>query len=340
MDGSARLSEILRTLGVAVPGNGPDDAPGLQVDVGGRRLDVAIEEFSLVDQPRALSIIGAYGRMGGSEGNESIHVVVGERIVAGARDLLRGAGHSWCDLRGHLYLTGPGLLVDTDFSVDVDRPGPARGITGRVPLGTAIDLLLHGSEVSGVREIARRIGAAPSSVSVVLKSLREEGLADKSTVDQESLFWAVADAWKPQWTPVQGDPGSLIQMRTPALRLGFDGRADAGWALSGDLAAAQLGAPIALGGNAAPDLYLPTRTSHRLALSMLRPATTDGFAARVALAPAAAVCEQRVDVDRAGAQTWLLARPLFIALDLAQDPGRGQEILRAWTPEEGGSRVW
>lgn len=340
MEGLLRLSEVLKGLGLAVSPDAPGVVPGLVVNVGGRCRKLSIEEFSLVDRARALSILEAHRGTRNAEADESIAVVVAERIVAGARDLLRDAGHSWCDLRGHIYLTGHGLLVDAAFPVQKDRTRPARGLSGRVSLGTAIDLLLHGPEVSGVREIARRIGAAPSSVSVVLRFLREEGLADKATVDQKSLFWAAAEAWMPQWIPVAGDPSSLMQMRTPALQLGLGERANAGWALSGDLAAARLGAPIAVSGEATPDLYLPTKASHRLAVSMLAPATTDGSTARVALAPVAAVCEQRVDVDQAGATAWLLARPLFIALDLAQDPGRGQEILLAWTPERGGTRVW
>jgi hypothetical protein len=37
---------------------------------------------------------------------------------------------------------------------------------------------------------------------------------------------------------------------------------------------------------------------------------------------------------------WPLAHPVFVALDLAQDTGRGREILDAWTPPERWARVW
>jgi len=43
---------------------------------------------------------------------------------------------------------------------------------------------------------------------------------------------------------------------------------------------------------------------------------------------------------RLGNQRWPLAQPLFVALDLAQDPGRGREILNDWTPPEPWHRVW
>jgi hypothetical protein len=37
---------------------------------------------------------------------------------------------------------------------------------------------------------------------------------------------------------------------------------------------------------------------------------------------------------------WPLAHPLFVALDLASDPGRGTEILAGWRPQEETVRVW
>ena len=55
-------------------------------------------------------------------------------------------------------------------------------------------------------------------------------------------------------------------------------------------------------------------------------------AARVA--PVPMVCSRRVDATAWANQEWPLAHPLFVALDLAQDPNRGTEILQAWTPPE------
>lgn len=340
MDAVQRLLEVLQTLNLPAGLSGSEAVPDLQVDVSGRGLNGRVEGHALIDRPRALAIIAAHGNVGSGEAGDPIVVVVSDRIVQGARDQLRAAGLSWCDLRGHLYLTGNGLLVDTQFPGQAGVSGRPSGLNGQVAIATAVDLLLHGPDVSGVREIARRVGAAPSSVSVVLKSLRDEGLADKTTVDQSGLFWFAAESWKPQWTPVASYPSPVSEMLNPALHLGFHDTTGVGWALSGDLAAASLGAPMGVSGEAAPDLYLPTRQTHRLAVSILEPATTAGYKARLAVAPAAAVCERRFDVHHAHAKQWLVARPLFIALDLAQDPGRGQEILRAWTPEPGGTRVW
>lgn len=61
--------------------------------------------------------------------------------------------------------------------------------------------------------------------------------------------------------------------------------------------------------------------------------------ATVRVAPVPSVVQQRVDPDiNPGA--WPPAHPLFVALDLAQDVGRGREILDAWTPEARWARVW
>jgi hypothetical protein len=44
------------------------------------------------------------------------------------------------------------------------------------------------------------------------------------------------------------------------------------------------------------------------------------------IAPVPLVCSRRVDTTGRAAEIWPLAQPLFVALDLAQDPGRGKEI--------------
>jgi hypothetical protein len=60
--------------------------------------------------------------------------------------------------------------------------------------------------------------------------------------------------------------------------------------------------------------------------------------ATIRVAPVRLVCECRVDLPD---HEWPLARPLFVALDLAQDPDRGRAILKEWTPPEAvGQRVW
>ena len=336
----------IRTLPIGAEGRGQD----LVLDLSGRRLRLEVKYYSLIDRSRALQVLHDLDRRGHSSGAEGVVVVVSDRIVGDAREQFREAGVSWFDLRGHLYLIGPGLLIDVGTDRRPQRASSPSAFAGRVGLATAIDILLTRPDRAVVRETARHIGAAPSTVSTAMKSLRNEGLMDeRGTVDLVALFWATAGEWKPQWVPVAQYPNPDGPMRNPALLLGFENAREPGWALGGDVGAAQMGAPIGLASGAAPSLYVPSRQAHRLARSILGETHESASpAARLAVAPVAAVCEERVDVSAARAKLamrdehWLLARPLFVALDLAQDPGRGAEILRGWDPDPslGGARVW
>ena len=321
-----------------------DDGADLVLDQGGRRLQIEIKHFALVDQARASQLVREEALRAPSPGRSAdwIKLVVADRVVAGARDILRDAAMSWFDLRGHLHVRGPSVFIDADVPRYDDVKTPARPFAGRVGLATAIDLLLHPHEPAVVRQISRRVHASPSSVSTALKALRSEGLLGvRGDLDQKALFWETARAWKPRWVSVQQHPHPNGPMRNPALQLELSEPSKLGWALSGDVAAAHLGAPIGVGRSAPPSLYVPTQQVHRLACSILG-ASTDAAepAARLAVAPVAAACENRLDVAGWANESWPVTRPLFIALDLAQDPGRGAEILREWTPEAGGSRVW
>jgi hypothetical protein len=303
-----------------------------------------VKYYSLIDRSRALQVLHDFDPADRPRGAEGVPVMVSERIVADAGEKFREAGISWFDLRGHLYLNAPGLLIDVATDRGSQHASIPRAFAGRVGLATAIDILLTRPDRAVVRETARRIGAAPSTVSTAMKSLRNEGLMDEhGAVDLVALFWATAREWKPQWVPVAQYPHPDGPMRNPALKLGFENAQEPGWALGGDVAAAQMGAPIGLALGAAPSLYLPSRQAHRMARSILGETHESAApAARLAVAPVAAVCEERVDVSAIRDDHWLVARPLFVALDLAQDTGRGIEILQGWDPDLklGGARVW
>jgi hypothetical protein len=341
------LVQTLADLRVKVRMPDPSDtgqAWDLMLDLNGTWVGLDVKYYALVDQPRAAQVIRQLEgwRHCPHGGPKPLPVVVADRIVGGAREQFREAAVSWFDLRGHLYLAQPGLLMDVETPRIGRRVSRPRAFVGRVGLATAIDILLTRPFKAAVRETARRIGAAPSSVSAVMKSLRAEGLiGDDGTVDLEALFWATAREWKPHWVPVSRYPYPDAPMRNPALRLGLDNPQEPGWALGGDLAAAHLGAPIGLASGARPDLYIPTRQAHRLACSILGETRESlASAARLAVAPVVAVCEDRVDVAGWRDEHWFIARPLFVALDLAQDPNRGAEILQGWSPQVGGVRVW
>jgi hypothetical protein len=334
------LSELgLRPIEVGSPHLSQED---LSLVLDGRRLPLELKYYALVDVPRAIQLSAPLLTQSVPDPSV-IRVVVGDRIVDGARKELRDAGVSWFDMRGHLFLTAPGLRVDVETARRGSSQHSHTPLAGRVGLATAIDILLQGpAGRASVRETARRIDAAPSTVSVAMKSLREANLMDgQGTADLPALFWVTAPRWKPRWVSVSRYPHPDAPMRNPALTLGFDDPDLPGWALTGDLAAAALGAPLGVASGTPPQLYLPTKQAQRLAISILGEASATATpAARLAVAPIEAACEQRIDAASWQDEHWLLARPLFVALDLAQDPGRGVEVLRDWSPSVGGDRVW
>jgi hypothetical protein len=272
-----------------------------------------------------------------------VDVVVADRITADGREFLTRAGWSWLDLRGHMRLVGPGLIVDADVPVP-SVPLPERaGIVGRVGVEVATQLLLDPDGQVGIRSTAAALGRSPSAVSRVLHLLRAAGLVDDERRPAvPDLFWELAAHWKPVSHPLAGLPGPGRGPENVVLRLGLDDvETTTGWALSDTVAAAVYGAPVAMRADHARDFYVPDEGTVRRAIQVLGSATTRAASAgRVRLAPVPAVCSQRVDASTWADEPWPLANPLFVALDLAQDPGRGREILEGWTPEAPWRRVW
>lgn len=310
----------------------------LIVEPGREPLSFEIKYYALVDAARAGQLTSRKDDT--RRGNTGL-MVVSDRIVELARDQLRRAQISWFDLRGHLFVTGAGLRLDTATARFAHAPSRPQPFAGRAALATAVDILLNQPAHVAIRETARRIRAAASTVSVAVAVLQDEGLVDgRGVPDLPALFAATARVWKSDWVPVETYPHPDGALRNPALKLGFDRPQAPGWALTGDVAAASLGAPVGLTSAAAPDFYLPSASAHRLAVSILgqaRPSAQQ--AARLALAPIPAACEHRIDAGDTQNEHWLLSRTLFVALELAQDPARGAEILRGWNPTVG-RRVW
>ena len=100
------------------------------------------------------------------------------------------------------------------------------------------------------------------------------------------------------------------------------------------------GAPLAVRADQLLDFYVPDQVTARRAIALLGAASSRSQArCAVRVAPVPAVCGHRVDLATNPFE-WPLAHPLFVALDLAQDAGRGREILDAWTPPDRWARVW
>ena len=117
----------------------------------------------------------------------------------------------------------------------------------------------------------------------------------------------------------------------------LDHLATEGWAAAGDRAALELGAPL-FATDERPFFWVSTQTEMRRAQRTLGNTDRENCKAIVAVAPTPLVCTRRLPTTKA-LKPWPLAHPVFLALDLARDPGRGHEILDKWKPE-GIARVW
>ncbi|MBP2178729.1 hypothetical protein [Amycolatopsis magusensis] len=336
------LTGALEPLGLAwrIPAEADRLGDVIVVLPDGRELGLQLKSAALIT---ADSLPGQLRRW--SKGSESAvaSVAVADRITADARDGLNQAGWSWLDLRGHLRLTGPGVFIDSDVPALTSPVVERRALSGRVGIELAALLLLTPDRGIGVRAAATMLSRAPSSVSEALAALRAEGLVDGANKPEvPHLFWELAENWQPVSQDVASIPGPGRRADNAALRLGLDEvETTVGWALTETVAAAVYGAPVSTRASHPPDFYVPDRATLRRAVQLLGTATTaSSRAGRVRVAPVPLVCSRRVDATAWAKDEWPLANPLFVALDLAQDPGRGREILDGWTPREVGVRVW
>jgi hypothetical protein len=336
MDAVAQVQDALATLGIpsapAPPGS-PANAD-LVIDADGIGLLVELTTMSLVDE-RSLP-----QRTAPAPPNQPVRMLVADRVTAGARRQLLQDGAGYLDLRGHLGIKAPGLVV----SADVPAQGPTRAssnpLAGQAGLEVATSLLMNPQTGASVRSLARDLDRSPSTVSTILKGLREDGLIEPDhTVRESALFWQVTERWSGKHTYLAEIPDPSDPQWEKALRLGHDNVDEPGWALTDTAAAAAYGAPVAFRDGQQLTFFVPNESTLNRATRLLGTQSTPTLApAAVRVAPVPAVCQRRVST--AGLTQWGLAHPLFVALDLAQDPGRGREVLQHWNPTDWASRVW
>jgi hypothetical protein len=291
--------------------------PDLLLEVGGQVL--AVESKNRVTESDVSSVVDQM-RENAKAAEADASLVVADRISKSARDALSLNGVGWLDLRGHLRLRGPRLLIDSDVPPIVREP------TDRVvdlfsPAGcdVSLALLLDPAATLGTMEIARRTGRSPGRVSELVAAMRNAGLVERAGQPLiPELFNALADEWSPRWYRLAAVPPPA-----PFYRL------------SGTLGATWLGAPMIATSNWPPEIYVDDRWNLRHVLSSVGLADEQPAAGSVALCPSRYGFEIEAGVNR----EFPVANHVVIALDLAQDHGRGREILDAWTPE-GRIRVW
>jgi DNA-binding transcriptional ArsR family regulator len=338
VDTETLLIDALAQLGVqARPAVGmPDERIDLVVEPG--ETPVRVKRRALVTDEVARRLLVEVPRPPGS-----VLLVVGDRVTGTARRLLMEHRAGYYDLRGHLALRSASIVIDADVEPVSGRAERTHALSGTAGLEVATALLMEPTAGVAVRELARRLGRSASTVSEVLSALRGSGLVDdRHRVEGTELFWQVADRWpaKRVYLAQLPMPGGDDTITTP-LRLGLDdAERTVGWALTDSAAAAVYGAPLAVRTGQLLDFYLPDQVILRRASTLLGTAPSRSHArCAVRVAPVRAACEHRVDLVTNPLE-WPLAHPVFIALDLAQDAGRGREILGAWTPSERWVRVW
>jgi hypothetical protein len=306
------LVAALTAAGLEIEGAG---ARSLTVRFDDVRFDIDVVPVAYGTAARAEDVVARL------PDTRRVPVLVADRVTADARDRLADAGWGWLDRRGSLRVRGPAVLIDTNVPAAV-RPGqaPDDPVRGRAGIAIAYRLLTHPSEPMSTTRSG--LGFAPSTISDALKRLRSAGLVDGDGLPViPELFWVLSERWTPERTWLTEEPDAKASDA-------------AGWCVSGTVAAAELGAPIVSAG-ATPDLYVPGPVVVTIAARRYGVARDAGVAAAsIAVAPAREVTDgARPPV----LQSWPLAHPVAVALDLAQDRARGREILDDWSPPE---RAW
>jgi DNA-binding transcriptional ArsR family regulator len=338
VDTEILLVDALAQLGVQArraPG-ASDQGADLVIEPGRTRIQV--KHRALVSDEVARRMLAETPRPPGS-----VLLVVGERVTEAARRLLVEQHAGYYDLRGHLALRSTNVVIDADVEPVSGRVERTHALSGRAGLEVATALLMEPTAGVAVRELARRLGRSASTVSEVLAALRRADLIDdRHRVEGTQLFWQVADRWPDTHIllarlPMPGDDATM----TEPLRLGLhDAENTVGWALTDSAAAVAYAAPLAVRTGELLDFYVPGQAILRRATTLLGAASSRSQArCAVRVAPVPAACRHRVDAATNPFE-WPLAHPVFVALDLAQDAGRGREILDAWTPPERWTRVW
>jgi len=342
------FAELVEDLGLHVVEYSQLARPdSVVLDIHGHRVPVEFERVSTATLAQVSRLLERGQHVARPD---ALYVLVADRVPEAVRAYLRTSRWGWLDLRGHLHIAGHGVFIDTDVPPVKRRSGRVNALAGSVGLEVACAVLLEPGISHGVRDLARRLGRSPSTVSEVLAAFRGLGLLGPDGVPVvPDLFWETASVWRPSETPLADLPRPGTGSVNAALQLGFDDvESERGWALTGTLAAAAYGAPVAAKSGHPPDFYVPSSAVLRRATRLLGvPIDADHLKASVRVAPVPAICGHRVDPTDQGAKAWAttnelwpLAHPLFVALDLARDPGRGREILEGWQPPPPWRRVW
>jgi len=298
----------------------------VQAQVDDRLAKFAVEVVSYCTGQRARDLVAGQA----SAKAEESPLVVAEKITTEARGILSDAGWSWLDRRGHLHVHAPGIRIDTpvpfDAGAQVAKHTPA--IAGRSGITVAYWLCAHPGESLSPTKHADELDLAPSSISTTVQRLRDAGLVSQqgSGVFPE-LFWELAEKWRAEHVWLSGTPEPSTQPSTTQMS-----NPQAAWRRTSSVAAAAYGAPIVTSEDGPMSFYTAARVD--LALAAGRYGTAPpGKGTLLSVAPTSlALAPPNESVPVVGG--WSLAPVLVVALDLAQDRGRGREILSQWKRQD------
>lgn len=322
-------------LGVGAEVTPDDDLKLLTVEPDGVAVALRLVRRTLVDGDAA-------GRLLKAGPSAGALMVLGDRVTEEARRKLLAAGAGYLDLRGHLALRTDGLVISAEIPSIKATSERTDALAGKVGLEVATRLLITPADRATVRGLARELDRSPSTVSEVLSSLRRDELLDKRNelVDAAGLFWRVADRWTVRRTHLASAPDPEDPVMARILRLGLeDIETTPGWALTDTAAAVAYDAPVAIRSGQQLDFLIPDEAVLHRAVRLLGAADPSAKVAVSVRVPPVPMALARRTEPRS-ASPWPLAHPLFVALDLAQDAGRGRETLEAWEPDPRWARVW
>lgn len=302
-------SAINRELAAALDAAGvPVDLHDDAVEVDGRAIELPVVERGHPNPAEVRHLV---------ESSDGAALVVADRISDAGREVLRDAGWSWLDRRGHLRLWIPGVRIETAVALG---GGDARGASASpwttVGLELALHALCHPDEAVSARRVARVIGRSPGGTQEVLGRFTDEGLIGPTSRLPllPDLFWEAAARWPDDgWTEVDADLSEV------AAQVGADAlvRVD-------ERAATLGGARIA----AAADLPARAYAASRAVLRAARGVRGEGRTL-LRLAPVGWIPELEGFAPD-DAHPWRVAHPIVCALRLAADPARGREIVEDW----------
>jgi len=267
-------------------------------------------------------------------------IFVGDRIAEDAKATFRRAGVNYLDRRGELRLFDGLLKIDAKVPSSA-QSSESEPLSSQVAQEVAIACLLEPDRPHGVREVATYIDRVPSAVSKAMAGLRAEGLlTSQGEAAVPDLFRELAVRWRRRPVALADVPRTGRGRTNAHLELGLDDLERTGWALTDTLAAGAWGMPVVARGDYPPDFYVPSASILRRATALLGEAEAERRrGCTVAVAPVRLVCLRRHDRSDTSGDVWPVANHIVVALDIAADKARGQEVLDQWRPERI-ARAW